>query len=178
MGFWYLAPVKLADIWCYPGSLCMGKRSRALCFCLRRGILLPALAGILLCATLFRCPPCSGLVWGPCSIRTSHWPPRHGLRRVIFCYLSNLTRLCCDRGRAVFDKRQFDGNTITAQYVSEQDFMRARAGEWISEMAAAAPIVSPSGAGAGFGATPGLPGPPSACTCPFAPAFFLLLSNA
>lgn len=108
----------------------------------------------------------------------SHWPPVHRLRRFIFCHLSILTRLCCERGRAVFDKRQFDGNTITAQYVSEQDFMRARAGEWISEMAAAAAIVSPSGAGAGFGATPGLPGPPSACTCPFAPAFILQLSNA
>ena len=70
--------------------------------------------------------------------------------------------------RAVFDKRQFDGNTITASYVSEQDFQRAHMGEWIFEnpaaaaAAAAAAVVSPNGAAPAFGAVPGLPGPPSA----------------
>ena len=46
VGVCYLAPVKLADAWCFPGLMCMGKRSRALCFRSRRGTLLPALAGI------------------------------------------------------------------------------------------------------------------------------------
>ena len=75
--------------------------------------------------------------------------------------------------RAVFDKRQFDGNTITASYVSEQDFQRAHMGEWVSEnpaaasAAAAAAVVSPNGAAPPFGALPGLPGPPgAACRMP------------
>lgn len=72
---------------------------------------------------------------------------------------------------AVFDKRQFDGNTITASYVSEQDFQRAHMGEWVSEnpaaaaAAAAAAVVSPNGAAPAFGALPGLPGPPGAACC-------------
>ena len=73
--------------------------------------------------------------------------------------------------RAVFDKRQFDGNSITASYVSEQDFQRAHMGEWVSEnpaaaaAAAAAAVVSPNGAAPPFGALPGLPGPPGAACC-------------
>ena len=76
--------------------------------------------------------------------------------------------------RAVFDKRQFDGNSITASYVSEQDFQRAHMGEWVTEnpaaaaAAAAAAVVSPNGAAPAFGALPSLPGPPGAAwaCCP------------
>ena len=81
--------------------------------------------------------------------------------------------------RTVFDKRQFDGNTITASYVSEQDFQRAHMGEWVSEnpaaaaAAAAAVVVSPNGAAPAFGALPGLPGPPgAACRLPSSYCYF------
>lgn len=54
--------------------------------------------------------------------------------------------------KAIMDGRRFDENIVKATFVSEADFARAKAGEWIVGLPAAPPM------GAAAGGIPGFPG--------------------
>ena len=46
-------------------------------------------------------------------------------------YIKFTTSDQCQAAKDMFDGRQFDGNTISAKFVSDEDFLRAAQGEWV-----------------------------------------------
>ncbi|KAK9825489.1 hypothetical protein WJX74_001008 [Apatococcus lobatus] len=61
----------------------------------------------------------------------------------------------CQKAKDMFDGRQFDGNTIGAKFVSDEDFLRAAQGEWVMPRSA----TSMAGPPGDFGLTMGGPLP-------------------